>query len=76
MGEPELIGVTERCGLLLGRVRDRPHPLREALVRRSLHARLERITPPLIGELSDVARELAGEIERLDARAGARRRAG
>jgi hypothetical protein len=28
------------------------------------------------GELSDVARELAGEIERLDARAGARRRAG
>jgi hypothetical protein len=28
------------------------------------------------GELSDVARELAGEIERLDARVGARRRAG
>lgn len=28
------------------------------------------------GELSDVARELAGEIERLDSRAGARRRAG
>ena len=28
------------------------------------------------GELSDVARELADEIERLDARAGARRRAG
>ena len=28
------------------------------------------------GGLSDVARELAGEIERLDARVGARRRAG
>ncbi len=28
------------------------------------------------GELSDVAHELAGEIERLDSRAAARRRAG
>jgi hypothetical protein len=28
------------------------------------------------GELSDVARELAAEIERLDSRAAARRRAG
>ena len=28
------------------------------------------------GELSDVARELAGEIERVDTRTGARRRAG
>lgn len=28
------------------------------------------------GELSDVARQLAAEIERLDARVGARRRAG
>jgi len=57
MREPELIRVTKRRGFLLGRVGDRPHALRETLVGRSLHARLERIAPPLIGELHLLERD-------------------
>ena len=51
MREPELVRVTQRGGLLLGRVGDRPHALCEPVVGRRLDAGLERVAPALVGEL-------------------------
>ena len=52
MREPEHVRVTQRGGLLLGRVGDRAHSLSEPLVGRRLDARLERVAPALISELN------------------------
>ena len=46
-----MVGVTQRGGLLLGGVGDRPHALREPVVGRRLDAGLERVAPALVGEL-------------------------
>ena len=51
MREPEHVRVTQRGGLLLGRVGDGAHPLRETLVGRRLDAGVQRIAPALVGEL-------------------------
>ena len=52
MREPEHVRVTQRGGLLLGRVGDRAHSLSEPVVGRRLDARLERVAPALISELN------------------------
>jgi hypothetical protein len=59
MRQAKQVGVAQ--GLLLGRVGDRPHSLREPLVGRRLDARLERIAPPLVSEL-DLFERYAGII--------------
>ena len=51
VGEPELVGMTQRCRLLLGGVCDRPHALCEPQIGRRLDAGLERVAPAPVGEL-------------------------
>jgi hypothetical protein len=51
MREPELVGVPQRRGLLLGGVRDRSYALSEPMVRRRFDTGFERLTPTLVGEL-------------------------